>query len=108
MDVLFVETSVFERFVSELLAEEEYRALQELLIERPDAGDVMHGTGGIRKLRWGAGGKGKRGGVRVIYYWRTARNRIYLLTIYGKGTRDDLTPTERAVLKKVVEAIENE
>ena len=70
-----------------------------LLAEHPDSGAVISGTGGLRKLRWSTKGRGKRGGVRVIYYWRTTKNRIYLLTLYGKNVKDDLTLSERKALE---------
>ena len=108
MNILFIETSYFTAHVSEYLTDDEYRRLQWFLAERPNAGAVISGTGGIRKVRWSMAGRGKRGGVRVIYYWRTANNRIYLLTLYGKNVKDDLTPAERRVWKRVVEEIEND
>ena len=73
----------------------------------PDAGDIIRGSGGIRKIRWRAKGRGKRGGSRVICYWHVAEEHIYLLTLYGKGVKDDLTPAERAAWRKVVEEIKN-
>jgi hypothetical protein len=74
------------------------------LIEHPDDGDIIPGAGGIRKIRWGAKGRGKRGGVRIIYYWRTVCGHIYLLSIYGKNEASDLTQKEKNYLKKLVEA----
>ena len=71
------------------------------------AGDIIRGSGGIRKIRWRSKGRGKRGGSRVIYYWLVSEEHIYLLTLYGKGVKDDLTPAERAAWRKVVEEIAN-
>lgn len=102
--MVFIETSFFTRIVAEYLSDEEQGNLQAHLIEHPDDGDIIKGTGGIRKIRWGAKGKGKRGGTRVIYYWRTAKGHIYLLNIYGKNEASDLTEKEKEFLKKLVEA----
>jgi len=86
----FVETPVFTKQVVNLLSDEEYRELQLALVLRPDQGSVIPGGGGMRKLRWRAGGKGKRGGARVIYYWYVAEAVVYMLDIYVKSGRDDL------------------
>ena len=106
--MLFVETSAFTKHLSAHLSDDSYAALQALLAARPNAGSVIRGSGGIRKLRWGSKGRGKQGGIRVIYYWRVPEARIYLLTLYGKGVRDDLTPGELAAWRRVVEEIEHE
>lgn len=108
MDMMFVETSIFAKHHESYLDDDEFRAFQEFLAERPKAGDVVRATGGLRKVRWKARGKGKRGGVRVIYLLRTALNRIYLVTIYGKDVQDDLGPRERKVLRALVKEIEKE
>lgn len=88
-----VESSLFERHVYAYLSEESYAELQWHLINTPDAGDIIRGSGGVRKLRWAAKGKGKRGGIRVIYYWQNSRGEIWLLTLYAKNDADAL-PTE--------------
>lgn len=85
------------------LADEDYRALQNHLITQPDSGAIIRGSGGIRKVRWAAGGKGKSGGLRVIYYWLTADDQIMFLTVYGKGEKENLSAAE---LKQVVKLIE--
>ncbi len=74
-----------------------------MLLARPDAGKVIPGSAGFRKLRWAAEGRGKRGGLRVIYYWFTAQDTILLLFIYPKNAQDNLTPDQLKQLKKVVE-----
>ena len=102
--MIFIETAYYTKVIADYLAEEDQRKLQEHLIEHPDDGDIIKGTGGIRKIRWAAKGKGKSGGVRIIYFWRTAQNHIYLLTIYGKNEASTLTASEKAYLKKMVEA----
>jgi mRNA-degrading endonuclease RelE of RelBE toxin-antitoxin system len=102
--MVFIETAFFTRYVPDYLSDEEQGALQGHLIEHPDDGDIIPGTGGIRKIRWGAKGKGKRGGVRIIYYWRTAQSHIYLMSVYGKNEASDLSPKEKVYLRKLVEA----
>lgn len=97
-----IETSVFTRQVQATLTDEEYRALQIELIARPEAGPIIPGSGGLRKLRWSMSGRGKRGGVRVIYYLQTAAGKIFLLFMYPKNVRSDLSPTELRTLRKLV------
>jgi hypothetical protein len=76
----FIETRPFTSLVQQYLADDEYAALQQALVAKPDAGDVIRGSGGVRKLRWGVAGRGQRGGVRVIYYLRSHRGEIWMLT----------------------------
>ena len=97
------ETSVFTKRVDKLLDTESYRLLQLRLVADPEAGDLIQGTGGLRKVRWQGAGRGKRGGVRVVYYWATSDGVILLLMIYGKNERDDLTQDQKAILKRIVE-----
>jgi hypothetical protein len=99
----FRETTRFTRHVVEYLGDESYSQLQWYLLRRPDAGDLIQGGGGIRKLRWAAAGKGKRGGARVIYYWASARGVFFMLDLYAKGEKEDLTPDELKELRKLVE-----
>ena len=101
--MIFVETKAFSRQVITLLSDDDYRGLQEHLTANPDAGAMIKGAGGIRKLRWAAEGQGKSGGVRVIYYWAMAKDRILLLFMYPKSERDDLSPKERKILRRIVE-----
>ena len=101
--MVIVETSIFTRRVMELLPDDEYRELQATLVDRPDAGPVIPGGGGLRKIRWRASGHGKRGGARIIYYWATAQERILMLFIYAKNESDDLTPDQIKMLRQVVE-----
>jgi hypothetical protein len=100
----FRESRAFSKRVDRDFSAEEYRALQLHLVARPDAGQVIPGTGGLRKLRWSARGQGKRGGARIIYFWFVARARIYLLAIYAKNEQDDLSAEEKRVLRGLVEA----
>lgn len=102
--MLIVETSIFTRRLRALLGDEEYRLLQLHLAGQPEAGAVIKGTGGLRKARWSVGARGKRGGVRVIYYWSKSLDQILMLLIYSKTERDDLTPGQLRILRKIVEA----
>jgi len=101
--MVIVETSVFTKQVLDLLSDEEYRKLQLFLAKRPESGALIEGSGGLRKMRWALPGRGKRGGVRVIYYWAVRVDRLVLLLIYAKGAVDDLTPRQVAVLRRVVQ-----
>lgn len=97
------ETVAFSREADRLLAPEAYRALQLRLIAEPTLGKVIPGSGGLRKMRWGAGTRGKRGGVRLIYQWIPARRRIYLLAIYSKAEQTNLTAAQIRALRSLVE-----
>jgi hypothetical protein len=101
--VVILETHVFTAHILQLLADDEYRLLQEELVARPDAGRLIRGAGGLRKVRWAAKGHGKRGGIRVIYYWHVAEDQLLMLLAYAKNEQDDLTPRQRAVLRKIIE-----
>lgn len=101
--MVIIETPIFTRRVQQLLTDEEYRQLQNELIQQPDAGSVIQGSAGIRKLRWAVQGRGKRGGVRVIYYRAVAQDQILMLFIYPKNERDDLSPAQIKALKAIVE-----
>ncbi len=98
----FSETPVFTKDVRDLLSDEEYRGLQLALVLRPEQGSVIPGRGGLRKLRWGSKGRGKRGGIRLIYYWITAENTIFMLLLYDKSTQVDLTTAQARMLRRVV------
>ena len=97
------ETSIFTRIILELLPDDSYRKLQTELIKDPELGDIIKGSGGIRKYRWAVPGKGKSGGLRVIYYWITADEQIYMLYAYPKSKQENMTPTQIRLLKSVVE-----
>lgn len=87
------------------LSATERQAIIDYLAENPLAGDVMQGTGGIRKIRWGKGGRGKSGGVRVIYYFHSERLPLYLLTLFAKNERANLSAAERNQLAKLAELL---
>ena len=97
-----VELPEYLRRAERLLLERERQELVNYLAERPKAGVIMRGTGGIRKLRWARAGMGKRGGVRVIYYYHNEQMPLYLVTLFGKGVKDNLTPSERHALRDLV------
>jgi len=101
--VVVIETSVFTRQVQDLLSDEEYRKLQAALVGKPTLGPLIRGSGGLRKVRWALPGKGKRGGVRVIYYWAAIEEQLFMLLMYAKSERDDLTPSQLRLLRKLVE-----
>jgi mRNA-degrading endonuclease RelE of RelBE toxin-antitoxin system len=96
------ETPIFTKQADKLLDAESYRLLQLRLVHDPEAGALIQGTGGLRKMRWQGSGRGKRGGVRVIYYWATNQGEILMLLMYPKSERDDLTPDQRKVLAALV------
>lgn len=96
--MVFVELTPFVSFRDEYWTDEDLRALQNFLLLSPDAGDLIRGGSGLRKVRWSAQGRGKRGGARVIYYWHVPNDHIYLIYGYVKSEREDLTPQQIAVL----------
>ena len=104
-DMLFIEAPKFTELVKEHLSDDEYAALQWMLLERPDAGPIVPGSGGVRKLRWGLRGRGKRGGIRVIYYWKTADDEIWLLTLYTKNVQENI-PAH--LLKQIAQEINDD
>ena len=101
----FIEAPAFTRYLADYLDDEEYRALQKQLGLGPEAGDLIPGTGGFRKIRWAdkRRGKGRRGGLRVIYYHFAADCQIWLMTLYGKNKAADLTPGEKKALRVAIE-----
>ena len=103
--ITLVELPEFQKHAEDLLGEEELSALKDYLAYHPDAGDLMPGTGGVRKLRWKASGRGKRGGSRVIYYFQDMRFPILLLTIFAKNVKTDLTKAQQNELRGLVELI---
>jgi mRNA-degrading endonuclease RelE of RelBE toxin-antitoxin system len=102
--MIFVETNVFSRQRKEYLDDEHFRELQNTLLERPTAGSRIQGAGGLRKVRWGTGDRGKRGGVRVIYFYVESRDVILLLLMYPKNVQDDLSPEQKRRLTEIVKA----
>ncbi len=103
--MIFVELPPFIAFRSEHWDDEDLRRLQNQLLVRPDAGEVIRGSGGLRKLRLAASGRGKRGGARVVYYFHVAGDRIYLIYAYAKNVRDDLTREQIKLLANLMKDI---
>ena len=103
----FVETPTFTRLVLGLMEDEDYARIQVALARRPDLGRLIPGGGGLRKLRWSGSGRGKRGGLRVIYYWQTCKEQIWMLLAYPKNEQDDLTPDQTKQLKRLVQELKS-
>jgi hypothetical protein len=101
--MLIVETAIFTRRIQALISDEQYRLLQLQLVAQPDVGKVIPQSGGLRKLRWSLNGRGKRGGMRVIYYWSASRDTILMLFVYAKNEQDDLTRQQLKTLRKIIE-----
>ncbi|TAL89119.1 MAG: addiction module toxin RelE [Candidimonas sp.] len=99
------ELPTYIRLANKLLSEDECRNLIDYLAKHPQAGDIMEGTGGVRKLRWRRGGQGKSGGVRIIYYYHDDRMPLYLLTLFAKGDKANLTKAERNELASLVDIL---
>ena len=100
--MIFIETSVFTRQIKNLISDDSYRQLQEWMVESPDRGKVIPGSAGCRKLRWKIAGKGKRGGIRVIYYWLKDSHQVFMLIAYAKTASDDLTQEQIKLLGELV------
>jgi mRNA-degrading endonuclease RelE of RelBE toxin-antitoxin system len=105
--MVIIETPIFTKTIQSLMSEGDYRQLQSALVIRPDMGDLIPGSGGLRKLRWRIPGRGKRGGVRVIYYWATSREEIWMLLAYAKAKKEDLSPQQLKLLRRIVETWNN-
>lgn len=101
--VKIIETTIFTKKVNALLTDDEYRNLQNTLILNPEKGRIIRSSGGLRKIRWGITGRGKSGGVRIIYYWIVQRKIILMLLIYPKNEQDDLTSSQLKILKSLVD-----
>ena len=101
----FIQTKLFTRLFDELFDDDDLAELEEYLIENPETGVVIPGSGGVRKMRWGAPGRGKRGGVRIIYYLRLRQERVWLLTLYPKNETDSIPGR---ILKQIKDQIDGE
>jgi mRNA-degrading endonuclease RelE of RelBE toxin-antitoxin system len=99
-----IEATAFTKYVYDYLTEDEYLGLQSFLLQNPEAGKIVRGSGGVRKVRWAITGKGKSGGVRVIYYFKKQDDEIWLLTIYSKNEVESI-PAH--VLRQIAKEIEN-
>ena len=103
--MLFIETPIFTKLVTDLIPDDEYRKIQLALVLRPEAGKIIPGSGGLRKIRWKGGSSGKRGGLRLINFWDVAEDRIYMLLIYKKSKQEDLTPNQLKILRNLVKEL---
>jgi len=103
--MLFIETPLFTKLVTDLIPDDEYRKIQLALVLRPEAGKIIPGSGGLRKIRWKSGGSGKRGGLRLIYFWDVPKDTIYMLLIYKKSKQEDLTPNQLKTLRNLVKEL---
>ena len=101
--ISFVETKLFTRLVQEYLSDDDYSKLQQALLADPEAGAVIPGSGGVRKLRWGVAGRGKRGGIRVVYFLRTTQGQIWMLTLYAKNVAESIPAS---VLQQIKDEID--
>jgi hypothetical protein len=101
----FIEAPRFTQLLPDYLNDDDYGELQIHLAKNPEAGEVIQGTGGFRKVRWGdpRRGQGRRGGLRVIYYYFEQDMQIWFLTLYGKGEAADLSPKEKRLLKAAID-----
>jgi len=102
--VEFIEATAFTKHVYTYLTDDEYLGLQSFLLRYPESGKIVPGSGGVRKLRWAMVGKGKRGGVRIIYYFKKQNDEIWLLTIYSKGEIENIPGH---ILRQIAEEIKN-
>jgi len=100
--MIFIETPIFTKDVQTMLPDDSYRTLQQALLMRPAAGSLIPGSGGLRKLRWSLPRAGKRGGLRIIYYWDTPSDTIYMLLVYKKNEQEDLTPDQLKILSRLI------
>jgi mRNA-degrading endonuclease RelE of RelBE toxin-antitoxin system len=98
----FIETHKFTELITDILPDNTYSDLQKSLIDDPEAGDIIKASGGIRKIRWRISGHGKRGGIRIIYYWIVSRDTIIMLDVYQKNEQADLTPDQIKQLRRLV------
>lgn len=103
--ITIAETGPYQRQAKKYLKDEDNEALINYLSNTPKAGEAIEGTGGVRKLRWGGDGKGKSGGNRIIYFYHNDKMPLYLLTVFGKKDKDNLTKAERNELKKLVDIL---
>ncbi len=100
--MVIIETPVFTKRVLDTLTDDEYRELQQFIAKHPEAGSIIPGSHGLRKLRWTRSGKGKRGGTRIIYYWVRPRDTILMLFVFRKNEQSDLTKDQLKILKAIV------
>jgi mRNA-degrading endonuclease RelE of RelBE toxin-antitoxin system len=103
VELTFIETSIFTRQITGLLRDDELNALEWALMANPERGDIIRGSGGLRKIRWLGSGRGKRGGLRIIYYWHVPESTVLFLLAYPKNEQEDLTSAQLKILKHIIE-----
>jgi len=101
--MVIIETPIFTKLIKETMTDDEYRRLQEALIVNPYLGDTIKHSGGLRKIRWSQNTQGKRGGARVIYYWKNDLEQIYMIFVFTKKTQADLSANQLKALRKIVQ-----
>lgn len=101
--MVIIETQIFTKTINSLMDDAEYKALQEALVNRPDMGALIRNGGGLRKARWALEGRGKSGGARIIYYWMSPRDQIYMIYAFPKNERENLTDAQLKALRQIVE-----
>mgnify|MGYP000853596077 FL=1 len=101
MDMEFIETPIFTKAITELLSDDEYYDFQKYLVENPESGDVIKGGYGIRKVRWNLTNRGKSGSIKVIYYYKVVNNQIFLIYVYTKKKKSDLSEQEKKLFGEV-------
>ena len=101
--MVIVETPIFTKLINEIMSDDEYKELQEALVIKPDLGVLIKNSGGLRKIRWSVDGRGKSGGVRIIYYWMTENEQLYMMYIFPKNTQENLTDAQTKALRQIVE-----
>lgn len=100
--MIFIETPTFTKMITEIMDDDHYLELQKALELNPELGCLISGTGGMRKLRWGLKGRGKRGGLRVIYYWKLKEEQIFFLLVYPKNVQENMSNEQLRTLCKVL------
>lgn len=105
-NMIFIKTPTFTKTITNLLRDDQYRHLQGKLTQNPEAGDLIPGGGGVRKIRFAVHGKGKRGGARLIYYWQKSKDRMFMLTAYEKAKKTNLDPGQTAFFKMLVKELD--
>ena len=106
MKVMFIETPIFTKYREDYMSDDIFQEFEEYLSNNPEAGDIVVGTGGCRKIRWQRENTGKSGGVRVIYYYHCAEKFVLFLLVYQKSKKDSLSDKEKAILKELVKGLE--
>ncbi|WP_289028949.1 type II toxin-antitoxin system RelE/ParE family toxin [uncultured Paraglaciecola sp.] len=100
--MVIIETSIFTKVITSLMHDDEYKDFQEALIIRPEMGKVIKNSAGLRKVRWALEGRGKSGGVRIIYYWMTENEQLYMLYAFPKNAQENLTDAQIKMLSSIV------